>query len=1016
MLSLKKDCPCSLFFRPVGLPEYYTAYSLILKMKCLSSENNPQTLKLLITAEFSNIKLDVELVDVADPHLKEPKHLPAVLLPCGSQLFSPNQCCVYLSQPESANSRLNQWLEWESGKLLPSAVTFIDNPKVLSDGLKKSLSVLEDALTSSPFLIDKATSVADICVWSSLYPLLSDSKLKPMFSSYTHIFSWYESIAKLTQVQKALHVWTTSLKGSPGVGSISLPQAMASLAISCDNTVLNSLNQLATVSSKKSKQQGEAKDKQAAVSKPVEDDLSSKSKEVSQEEIEEAKQAWSQGQPEPLRSRTAPVLPQPNEKNILITSALPYVNNVPHLGNIIGCVLSADVFSRFCRLVNRNTLYVSGTDEYGTATETKALEEGLTPREICDKYFAIHREVYEWFEIDFDYFGRTSTPEQTKIVQAMFHRVHEAGFTSSASVEQLHCAQCDRFLADRFVEGTCPKCRFEDARGDQCDGCGQLINAIELILPRCKQCSNKPTVKSSTQLFLELPKIEKNLQDWVAQSSEGWSHNARVICKAWLKDGLKARCITRDLKWGIPVPLPDFESKVFYVWFDAPIGYLSLTHSYCKDHEVWWKRRPGIEVQVYQFMAKDNVPFHSIMFPATLVAAGDQYNKVNHIMATEYLNYEDGKFSKSRGTGVFGNNAKDTGLPADIFRFYLLYVRPENQDTSFSWQDLATKNNSELLNNLGNFINRALTFIEKNYSSTIPDIIPTHEDYLLLALINRETTAYYSVLDSAKLRDGIRYILNISRYANQYMQSQQPWVLYKGTAEQKSRASTVLGILCQVSYLLSLLLSPYMPCTASTIVSQLGAGHLKYSLGNTPRLIRFLPPGHKIGTPAPLFRKIEQSQVDEWKVKYGGQQSKEKVDQVESYSSVEQLEQAVLDQGNLVRQMKSSGAQKSELQPHVDKLKSLKKQLENMKTANTGKAPSTAQANEGKDTLVCLEAEIADQAEVVRKLKASCGGDKNVWAADLAKLLSLKQQLANLTGNSTTQPASPAGSKQKKKK
>uniref|UniRef100_A0A8D8RIW0 Methionine--tRNA ligase, cytoplasmic n=1 Tax=Cacopsylla melanoneura TaxID=428564 RepID=A0A8D8RIW0_9HEMI len=903
-------------------------------MKCLSNKNNVQALKILITAEFSNVTLELEVVDVANANQEFPKHLPILVLDDGTQLFSSTQSCLYLFKDKLLNtSAVNQWLEWEAVKLLPNVLAFIDNPKQLSERLKSVLDVLNKSLQSTSFLVGESISVADISLWTTLHPALSDDKVKPMFANYTHVGSWYDNISKLTQVQKALKSWTDVLKGSTDT---SLSEAFSSLSIvsnPSDNTVLSSLNKLATCSKKCNKpSQAEST---AAV---LEDDLSSKSKDVTTQEIEEAKAAWSGETPAPLRPRTVPVLPLPNENNILITSALPYVNNVPHLGNIIGCVLSADVFSRFCRLVNRNALYVSGTDEYGTATETKALEEGLTPRQICDKYFAIHDEVYKWFDIDFDYFGRTSTPEQTKIVQQVFSDVHKAEFTSTASVEQLHCGQCDRFLADRFVEGVCPKCRYEDARGDQCDGCGGLINAIELVQPRCKQCGQAPTIRSSTQLFLELPKIEENLQSWVSATSDQWSSNARVICKAWLKEGLKPRCITRDLKWGIPVPLPGFENKVFYVWFDAPIGYMSLTQSYCGQYEAWWKSTPNKNITLYQFMAKDNVPFHSIMFPATLVAAGDNYTKVNHIMATEYLNYEDGKFSKSRGTGVFGNNAKDTGLPADIFRFYLLYVRPENQDTSFSWQDLATKNNSELLNNLGNFINRALSFIDKNYGSTIPPMSLGHDDYLLLALINRETSAYYAGLDKAKLRDGIRYILNISRYSNQYMQANQPWVLYKGTDEQKSRASTVLGVLCQVAYLLSLLLSPYMPHTAATISEQLGANQLKYSLTDKPRLLCYLPPGHKIGTPAPLFRKIEQAQVDEWKVKYGGQQSKGPQSDKKTvatgqtgFKSVEECEKAVTDQGNLVRQVKSGGVSKAELAPHVERLLALKKQLELLK-------------------------------------------------------------------------------------
>lgn len=367
------------------------------------------------------------------------------------------------------------------------------------------------------------------------------------------------------------------------------------------------------------------------------------------------------------------------------------------------------IFFRYCRQRNYNTLYISGTDEYGTATEAKALEENLSPQEICDKYFSIHNDIYRWFSIGFDYFGRTTTTEQTEIVQDLFLRIKSQGYIITESVDQLLCENCNRFLADRFVEGTCPGCKYEDARGDQCDGCGHLVNATELIKPRCKVCSKTPVVKASTQFFLDLPKIEPDLRNWAASVESGWSTVARSVAKPWLRDGLKPRCITRDLKWGIPVPLDGYRDKVFYVWFDAPLGYVSITKRYTKDYEKWWKP-DNANVNLYQFMAKDNVPFHAIMFPATLLAANQGHILVRNIMATEYLNYEDTKFSKSRGTGVFGTDARDTGIPADVWRFYLAYIRPESQDSNFNWVDLATKNNSELLNNFGNFVNRFVLF------------------------------------------------------------------------------------------------------------------------------------------------------------------------------------------------------------------------------------------------------------------------------------------------------------------
>lgn len=284
----------------------------------------------------------------------------------------------------------------------------------------------------------------------------------------------------------------------------------------------------------------------------------------------------------------------------------------------------------------------------------------MTPQEICDKYFEIHNSIYRWFGIGFDYFGRTTTPEQTQIVQQMFHELFEAGFVETESVAQLLCQKCQRYLADRFVEGVCPHpgCGYEDARGDQCDSCGKLVNATELIKPRCKLCNTTPVVRDSSQFFINLPKIEPKLREWFVSVESGWTHNARVITKSWLREGLRSRCITRDLKWGIPVPKPGFESKVFYVWFDAPIGYVSITSKYTKEWRQWWQPKDDVNVALYQFMAKDNVPFHSVMFPATLLGINKGYTLVSHIMATEYLNYEDGKFSKSRGVGVFGNDAQ----------------------------------------------------------------------------------------------------------------------------------------------------------------------------------------------------------------------------------------------------------------------------------------------------------------------------------------------------------------------
>ena len=363
------------------------------------------------------------------------------------------------------------------------------------------------------------------------------------------------------------------------------------------------------------------------------------------------------------------------------------MNNIPHLGNIIGSVLSADTYaryyiqccltcvtpeetdriSRYSKARNYNTLYICGTDEYGTATETKALEEGVTPRQLCDKYNALHEGIYDWFEIGFDYFGRTTTDQQTEIAQDIFLKLKDQGYLAEASILQLYCEKHEGFLADRFVEGTCPKCAYEDARGDQCDKCGQLLDPAELINPRCMIDNHTPIMRESTHTFLELDKLQPAIEEWSRKSAEEglWSRNGRIITESWLKEGLRKRCITRDLSWGTPVPLEGYDKKVLYVWFDACIGYVSITANYTKEWKKWWKA--GSDVKLYQFMGKDNVPFHTVVFPGSQLGTNDgDWTMLHHLSTTEYLQYEGGKFSKSRGVGVFGNNAKDTGVPPSV--------------------------------------------------------------------------------------------------------------------------------------------------------------------------------------------------------------------------------------------------------------------------------------------------------------------------------------------------------------
>jgi methionyl-tRNA synthetase len=505
------------------------------------------------------------------------------------------------------------------------------------------------------------------------------------------------------------------------------------------------------------------------------------------------------------------ILPVEGERNVLITSALPYVNNVPHLGNIIGSVLSADVFARFARARGYNTLYVCGTDEYGTATETKAIEEKCTPQELCDKYFKLHSDVYEWFNISFDHFGRTPTQHQTDIAQDIFKKLYKNGFLEEQTTTQPYCEAHKSFLADRFVEGTCPLCNYEDARGDQCDKCGHLLDPLELKNPRCKLDGATPVPRETKHVYLCLDKLQPAEEEWFKKASQegNWSSNGIQITSSWLKEGLRPRGITRDLKWGTAVPLEGYEDKVMYVWFDACIGYVSITANYTDEWQKWWHNPEN--VKLYQFMGKDNVPFHTVVFPCSQIGTKDKWTMLNTISTTEYLNYEKGKFSKSRNIGVFGNNAKDTGIASDVWRYYLLSHRPETGDTEFEWDGFIAANNNELLKNLGNFVNRVIKFVNsKVYDSVIPDYTKYDDEYLTehKKKVNELLKRYINELEDVKIRAALSTALHLSSQGNQLLQDNR--LDNKLAAEHPERCAAVVGLALSHIHLLASLIQPYM--------------------------------------------------------------------------------------------------------------------------------------------------------------------------------------------------------------
>jgi methionyl-tRNA synthetase len=552
-------------------------------------------------------------------------------------------------------------------------------------------------------------------------------------------------------------------------------------------------------------------------------------------------------------------------KKRLITSALPYVNNIPHLGNLLQ-VLSADVFARFSRLAGYETLYVCGTDEYGTATETKALEEGISPRALCDRYHAIHSDIYRWFNISFDKFGRTSTPKQTEITQHIFKRLDEAGYISEKTTSQLYCETCSRFLADRYVLGICPSCGYEGARGDQCESCGKLLDPTDLKDPHCGVCGGTPVLKETRHLYIDLPAILPKLKKWMEEASVRgfWARNAIQMTNAWMRDGLKERCITRDLKWGIPVPKEGFTDKVFYVWFDAPIGYISITASHTDDWESWW-RNPD-EVELFQFIGKDNIPFHTVIFPSSLLGSGEKWTMLHHMSSTEYLNYEGGKFSKSKGVGVFGTDARDTGIPADVYRFYLFYNRPEKSDALFTWKDFQEKVNGELIGNLANLVNRTLTFVVRFYGGTIPE---SGGDEEFRGEIVRREAAIKELLDHAELRDAFKAVFELSSIGNKAFQDGEPWRMRN---ENPEKARSLIRDLTYLVRDLGILVSPYMPETAKRIASFFGNPPMEWGnlMGSGAQDLS------AVTNPAILFEKLEDERIEALKKRFSGSQKERK--------------------------------------------------------------------------------------------------------------------------------------------
>jgi methionyl-tRNA synthetase len=545
-------------------------------------------------------------------------------------------------------------------------------------------------------------------------------------------------------------------------------------------------------------------------------------------------------------------------KRVLVCCALPYTNAVPHVGNIVGSHLPADIFARYCRLKGYETLFVGGADENGTPTEVAALELKVSTQRLTDVFYEVHRRIYDWFEISYDNFSRTSLPVHHRTTQDFFLNIYGKGFISAGTLTLPYCENDRLFLADRYVQGTCPVCGYAFARGDQCENCATLLEPAQLIDPRCKIDGSTPVFRDSENLFLELGKLEGDLKAWI-DSNGHWRRQVSSLALAWIKEGLKKRSITRDLKWGVPVPLEGYEDKIFYVWFDAPIGYVSSTKEWAErsgDPEAWKRYWLDPETAVYNFLGKDNIPFHTIFWPGMLMAHGG-FNLPYDVVGLQYCNYEGDKISKSRNWGIFCEKVVGSGLDPDVWRYYLTYLIPETRDTEFKWDDFENRVNNELVANIGNFVHRTLTFASNFLGGVVEPLEPGEDGRELRARVLAEAEQADAALADVRLRDAMRNVLQVATLGNEYFQRSQPWVLIK---QDPQRCRQVVSSCVEVCRVLAVLIDPYLPASSRRIYRFLG-------LSGSPRWDDIAAPlgAVTILKPEILFRKLEKPEVERLK-------------------------------------------------------------------------------------------------------------------------------------------------------
>lgn len=559
----------------------------------------------------------------------------------------------------------------------------------------------------------------------------------------------------------------------------------------------------------------------------------------------------------------------------LVTAALPYANSYIHIGHIAGAYLPPDIYVRYRRLNGDEVIFVSGSDEHGTAIEMASIIEKISPQEIIDRYHFANKKAYADLGISFDIFSRTSNKIHHETAADFFLNLYKKNILVKKTEKQLYSNKERRFLADRFIIGTCPVCGYEEARGDECENCGSNLSPLELINPRSKITGDTPVEKETTHLYFPLGSYQEKLSKWIL-SKENWKQNVINYCKGWFKAGLRDRAITRDLDWGIKVPLEGYDGKVIYVWFEAPIGYISMTKELFierNEPEKWKDYWFDQDTRLIHFIGKDNIVFHSIIFPAMLIAHGDFILPYN-VPANEFLNIGGAKFSKSRGNGILVKDILEKFSP-DVVRYTIASNFPENKDSEFTWKDLQAKNNNELAAILGNFINRTVVFTKSKFENKIPTVNKPEASDAFFEYLKAQGKVISDSYDNFKFKDALTETMNTVRAANKYFNDSEPWKVIK---EDKERCESIINTCLEICHSIAILIFPVLPFTSEKILEILNKDNsdLKWNMIGE----KVLKSGTELGENKILFPQIEDSQIDEIEKIYNGPEEAEVEDKL----------------------------------------------------------------------------------------------------------------------------------------